>query len=96
MQLHVRELQTTERFAKELQALDPGLRTKARAALERLLQNPRAKSLRCHTLKGGAKPTIYKIDVDTDKAYQITFILEGHLAVLLRVASHAQIDREPC
>lgn len=95
MHLQINALQRTERFDKDFSALDQGLKKQTGDCLRLLIQNPRAKSLRTHTLQGGSKPTIYKIDVDTNRSYQVTFILEGATAVLLRVASHKQIDRHP-
>ena len=95
MHLQIDALQRTERFDKDFSALDQGLKKLTGECLRLLMRNPRAKSLRTHTLQGGSKPTIYKIDVAPNHSYQVTFILEGSLAVLLRVGSHKQIDRHP-
>lgn len=95
MHLQIDAFQPTERFDKDFSALDQCLKKQTGECLRLLMRNPRAKSLRAHALQGGGKPTIYKIDIDPNHSYQITFILEGTTAVLLRVGSHKQIDRHP-
>lgn len=90
----ITRLVPTERFARELRKLDPELTKKAKVALEKLLQSPVPKTLRHHTLSG-YKPTVHVIDVCSNKSHQITFNLDGDVAVLLRIGTHKQISRDP-
>ncbi|UVH54702.1 hypothetical protein NWF24_17805 [Variovorax paradoxus] len=85
----------SERFRIELSALDPQIQKAAKEALDLLQKNPAAKSLRLHPLKDYAKPTIWKIDVFTNKSHQITFELISNIANLKRIATHSEIDRAP-
>lgn len=84
------------RFAADLRAAPPpDVQQAALAALELLQANPRAKSLRLHPLTGTPKPTVWKIDVYTNHAWQITFELNGTVAELKRLGTHKAIDRAP-
>jgi hypothetical protein len=85
----------SERFARELERLDPGTQKAAKSALALLKTNPKAATLRCRPRPGFGRPTIWKIDVFSNKSYQITFELIGRVAHLKRIATHAQIDRNP-
>jgi mRNA-degrading endonuclease YafQ of YafQ-DinJ toxin-antitoxin module len=93
--LVIRDFRYTDRFKQDFKALDLVQQEATGAALERLLANPRANSLRLHTLRGFGKPTIYKIDVDPNHAYQVSFTLDGQCAHLLRVGTHRELDRDP-
>lgn len=83
------------RFAADLRAAPPDVQQAALAALELLQANPRAKSLRLHPLTGMPKPTVWKIDVYTNHAWQITFELNGTVAELKRLGTHKATDRAP-
>lgn len=85
----------SERFKSEFQALEPDVRQACIDALDLLLKNPQAKSLRLHPLSGFAKPQIWKIDVYTNHSWQVTFELIGVTAHLKRIATHKKIDRSP-
>lgn len=85
----------TRRFESDAKSLDPETATALRDALKLLKANPRAKSLRLHPLSGYGKPTIWKIDVFTNRSWQVTFELIGNVASLKRVATHKAIDRDP-
>ncbi len=85
----------SQRFKDEVADLQPDVVKAAREALELLQTNPRAKSLRLHPLSGLPKPTIWKIDVFTNHAWQITFELLGTTAHLKRIGTHKSIDRAP-
>jgi mRNA-degrading endonuclease RelE of RelBE toxin-antitoxin system len=95
MRLSIDSYEYTERFRQDWAKLDAGLKASAKDALDLLLKNPRAASLRFHALKGHGKPTIYKIDVTTSKSHQISFVLDGKRARLLRIGTHKEIDRDP-
>lgn len=83
------------RFAADLRAAPVDVQQAALAALQQLQTHPSAKSLRLHPLKGMPKPTIWKIDVYANHAWQITFELNGGVAELKRLGTHKRIDRDP-
>lgn len=93
--IEVTGFEYTERFKEELLGAPADVRKAVRDALELLLRNPRAKTLRLHNLTGFPKPTIWKIDVFANHSWQITFELRGGIADLKRLASHKVIDRQP-
>lgn len=84
----------TERFKDDFGRLSAEQQEAARECLEKIKQSLSLKSLRHHTL-GGYRPTIHKVDVTCNKAYQITFELNGTVAKLLRVGTHKQLNRSP-
>lgn len=83
------------RFAADLRAAPIDVQQAALAALQLLQAHPGAKSLRLHNLKGIPKPTVWKIDVYANHAWQITFELNGQVAELKRLGTHKTIDRDP-
>lgn len=95
MSIEVDSFDFTASFKSELQAAGPDVQQAARDALKLLKANPRAKTLRLHSLSGYCKPTIYKIDVYANHSWQITFELAGKTAVLRRLATHKDINRRP-
>jgi len=93
--IRIVRLNPEARFQSEFRSLPKDVQIAARKALGLLVQQPNAKSLRLHTLKGKRKPTIWKIDVFTNHSWQITFEMEGDTAVLRRIGTHRDIDRNP-
>lgn len=93
--LVVERLRHTQAFADDLRAAPGDVQADAAAALRKLLQNAASNALRLHALRGYPKPTIYKIDVRPDHSWQITFELDGAVAVLLRLGTHKELDRNP-
>lgn len=85
----------SERFQADLSSLSVDVVRAAKDALKLLQTNPRARSLRLHTLTGMPKPTIWKIDIYANHAWQITFELNGTVAELKRIGTHKTIDRNP-
>ncbi len=86
----------TDRFAKDLRAAPPEVKKAAQEALSRLKTTPRARTLRLHPLHGFGKPTVWKIDVVANHAWQITFEMEAsNVAKLCRLATHKKIDLDP-
>lgn len=83
------------RFAADLRGAPPEVQRAALGALALLQTHPDARSLRLHTLKGMPKPTVWKIDVYSNHAWQITFELNGTVAELKRLGMHKSIDRDP-
>jgi mRNA-degrading endonuclease RelE of RelBE toxin-antitoxin system len=85
-------VEPSEKFRKSLEKAPPDVQKAARNALEYLLKNPNAKSLRLHRLTDYTPP-IWKIDVFPNKSWQIVFELRGETAFLVHLASHKNIDR---
>lgn len=85
----------SDRFRSEMRSLPPDVARATKDALALLQQNPRAKSLRLHPLTGLPKPTVWKIDVFANHAWQVTFELNGTTAELKRIGTHKSIDRDP-
>ncbi len=83
------------RFASDLRNAPAEIQQAARQALSMLQANPNARSLRLHRLTGYPKPGIWKIDVFTNHAWQITFELNDTVAELKRLGTHKAIDRTP-
>jgi len=93
-EIRIERFAYSERFGSELRSLPPDVARATKDALELLLRNPRAKSLRLHPLTGLPKPTVWKIDVFANHAWQVTFELNGTKAELKRIGTHKSIDRE--
>lgn len=93
--IQVKQFTRSQKFEADVADLEPDTVRALKDALELLQTNPQAKSLRLHSLKGYGKPTIWKIDVFTNKSWQVTFELIGDTASLKRVATHSAIDRNP-
>lgn len=92
MKVVVLTLRPTQSFADDIKSAPVDIQKAAKKALQTLTDNPGAKKLRLHPLQAH-KPTIWKIDVLTNKSWQIAFNLVGTEAVLLRLATHKTIDR---
>lgn len=95
MDLIVEGFDYSDKFSKELGKLDPNIRQAAKEALKLLMENPKSATLRCKPRPGFGQPLIWKIDVYSNKSYQITFEMIGRVAHLKRVAKHDSIDRDP-
>lgn len=85
----------SQRFQTKIQGLPPDVQQAAKEALDLLIKNPRAKSLRLHNLTGLPKPTMWKVDVYANHSWQITFEINGSVAELKRIGRHKSIDRDP-
>ena len=85
----------SERFAGDLRSAPADVQQAALHALQLLQANPQSKSLRLHTFKGMFKFMVWKIDVYTNHAWQITLELNGTVTELKRLGRHKTIDRDP-
>ncbi len=94
-EIRIERFAYSDRFRSEMRSLSPDLIRATKEALALLQRNPRAKTLRLHPLTGLAKPTVWKIDVFTNHAWQVTFELNGTTAELKRIGTHKSIDRDP-
>jgi hypothetical protein len=83
------------KFLRELSRLDPNTQKAAKQSLALLQANPKAATLRCKPRPNFGRPLLWKIDVYSNKSYQISFEMVGRVACLKRIATHAEIDRNP-
>jgi hypothetical protein len=90
--IRVEQFDYTERFASDLRSAPEDIRNAAKDALDLLKANPRAGKLRLHRLHD-YKPPLWKIDVLSNKSWQVAFEMSGTTAILRRLATHKQIDR---
>jgi mRNA-degrading endonuclease RelE of RelBE toxin-antitoxin system len=89
-------IQLTDKFERDYKALPPDIRERADACIRDLGQEPLPPGRRMHSVTPrGQKPTIYTVDVTANKAYKLSFHLQGNVAVLRRVADHRTLDRAP-
>lgn len=95
MTITVVGFKTTDRFDSEFKRAPYDAQRAAKGALGTLQSNPSSSVIRLHQLSGFGKPTIWKIDVYANKSWQITFELDGQIAILRRLATHKRIDRDP-
>lgn len=84
----------TKAFKRDLKRAPPNIRQAARTAIEDLIAGRSAGKHRMHSL-GGYYPTIYKIDVFSNRSWQISFNIDGAVLVLRRLAPHRVMDRSP-
>ena len=86
----------TDKFQRDYARLPQDLLAAVDRCIEDLVADPIPASRRAHSVTPrGHKPTIYTVDVTSNKAYKLSFYVEGRVAVLLRVGSHGRIDRSP-
>ena len=95
MTFKVAGYKSTGRFNGELASASPDTKRAVKKALDLLQRNPQAKTLRVHPLTGYGKPTLFKIDVFANRSWQIAFEMDGQIAILRRLATHKDIDRDP-
>ncbi len=88
-------VQMTAAFQRDYQRLAPNIQEEVnRCVLDVETRDPLPAGRRPHSVTPrGVKPTIYTLDVTANKAYKLSFHLDGHIAILRRVATHRQIDR---
>lgn len=92
--MRIARVSYTESFKQDLDRAPVDVRSAALDAIGRLVENPRAKSLRVHTLNG-YRPTIFKFDVFPNRSWQISFELVGEDCTLRRLRTHRAMDRDP-
>lgn len=95
MDLVVDGFRYSEKFRADFKKLDIETQSAAKDALKLLKKNPKAATLRCRKMPNYGRPMLWKIDVYSNKSYQITFLMDGSIAELKRVANHSRIDRDP-
>ena len=84
----------TSRSKRDYKKLDANLQAKVDDVLRSLVPWPALGALRHHTLNGHT-PTIHVVDVTRNRSHQLTFLIDGEVARILRVSTHREIDRSP-
>lgn len=85
----------TDAFKKDFGRLSADIKKLAKDCIADILKDPIPGARRAHNITPrGSKPTIYSVDVTPNKAYKLSFHLEGDVAVLRRVGTHRAIDRQ--
>jgi len=92
--MRIESVSRSRRFDRDFKKLSPDLQRAAVDAIRDLMKDPVPERRRKHQLSG-YWPPVHVIDVMSNHSWQITFRLEGTVAVLLRVATHHDIDRHP-
>jgi mRNA-degrading endonuclease RelE of RelBE toxin-antitoxin system len=93
--VRIRFVQSTIRFDREHKRLSPELKQELKSALEDLLRDPIPLSRRFEKLEGYRKPNIFTIHVTKNHSHKLSFELIEDRAVLRRIATHSEIDRNP-
>lgn len=83
-----------KRFDDQLRKLSPDILKAAKSAIADLYKYPIPASLRLHSISG-TNPKIFTIDVMGNHSYKISLELDGNTAILRRIATHKEIDRDP-
>ncbi len=84
----------TEAFKKDFSRLAPEIQKLAKECIDDILKDPIPGVRRPHNVTPrGKKPTVYTADVTDNKAYKLSFHMDGRVAVLRRVGTHKSIDR---
>lgn len=84
------------RFLRDYKRLSPDLQREVDNSLRDLGRQPVPAMRRLHRISpAGQRPQLFSVDVTPNKAYKISFELDGAFAVLRRVGTHAEIDRNP-
>ena len=84
------------RFTRDYKRLPPDIQREVDNCLRDLGKQPVPAMRRLHRISpAGQRPQIFSVDVLPNKAYKISFELDGPHAVLRRVGTHQEIDRLP-
>lgn len=88
-------LSRKETFDRDFRRAPAEIQAAAKNAIRELVRYPQPNKLRLHSITGCFDPRILKIDVLPNKSWQITFEMDGSVAILRRLGRHRQIDRNP-
>jgi hypothetical protein len=91
----IRSFESTARFQREYKKVSPGRKRELKPALEDLRADPIPRSRRFEKLEGYRNPNIYTILVTTNHSHKLSFALIEDRAILRRIATHSEIDRNP-
>lgn len=96
MLIEVNQIKRSQSFDKDFEKSPTDIKKAAKKAVDDILKRPIPKSRRLHRLGRSrlTKDNIYVIDVFSNHSYQITFEINGNTAILRRLGTHKQIDKE--
>lgn len=84
----------TDAFKKDYAGLAIDIQNLVDECIRDILKDPIPGARRAHSVTPrGKKPTIYTVDVTSNKAYKLSYQMNGGVATLRRVGTHKNIDR---
>lgn len=84
----------TSRFERDYKSLSVDVQKQVLACIKDLALDPIPSARRAHSITpAGRRPQVFSIDVSSNKAYKLSFEIDGDCAVLRRVGTHREIDR---
>lgn len=82
------------RFKRDFKSLSIDLQKQTLACIQDLGTDPIPAVRRAHSISpSGRRPQVFSVDVTPNKAYKMSFELEGNIAIVRRVGPHKEIDR---
>lgn len=89
-------VQMTNSFIRDFDRLSNDLRAAVIACIDDLKEEVVPPGRRLHVVSPkGKKPTIFTVDVRSNKSHKLSFQVENRVAILRRIATHKEIDRSP-
>lgn len=86
----------TEKFERDYKALSPDIRKAVDECLAEFVRDPLPPGRRPHSVTSRErKPTIFTMDVTSNKSHKLSFQIEGLVATLRRIGTHKELDRSP-
>lgn len=82
----------TGTFERDFKRLSPEIQRAVEECVRDLYRSPIPNSRRAHRINDSL-PKIFSVDVTSNKAYKISFGIDGDTCILRRVGTHRQIDR---
>jgi mRNA-degrading endonuclease YafQ of YafQ-DinJ toxin-antitoxin module len=82
----------TGTFERDYKRLSPELKRAVDDCIRDLYKSPIPSTRRAHRINDSL-PKVFSVDVTSNKAYKLSFQIEGEMCILRRVGTHAQIDR---
>lgn len=86
------KIRATDRFKRDFKRLPVDLQMQTEECLLAFSEDPLPESRRPHRVNS-TRPKVFSLDVTSNKSHKVTFMIEGGVAILLRVATHKEIDR---
>ena len=83
----------TERFNRDFKRLPADVQDAVRECIKDFAKDPIPASRRAHRINTKQFPKVFSVDVTSNKAYKMSFSIEGEAAILRRVGTHREIDR---
>jgi mRNA-degrading endonuclease RelE of RelBE toxin-antitoxin system len=89
------EIQLLNTFVRDWKNLPVDIRDAVDRCIDDLGLDPIPVSRRAHSVSPrGVRPKVFTLDVLSNHSYKLSFHIDGNKAVLRRVGTHKQIDRD--